>query len=112
VDTADRVREQWLALQEAAEVSELRERCERAVFEEQTVPFRWRAYFPQPFAIELADDGSHQLARLGVDAAGRPVIQCLREDLSRRPHRVRRSSVSSAIWRAVNETATTGTSVA
>ena len=82
----DQVRERWLALQEEGAVAALRARCEAAAVEEQAVPFSWWAHHPRPFARELAGEdprrgSSSQRARLGLDAAGRPVFQHLRDDL-------------------------------
>jgi Domain of unknown function (DUF1963) len=67
-------------------VAELRTRCRAAAVEEQRVPFSWWAYHPRPFPREMAGDdprrgGSSQVARLGLDAAGRPAFQWLRDDL-------------------------------
>jgi hypothetical protein len=73
-------------LRDAAEIAELRTRCEAAAVEEQSVPFSWWAYHPRPFPREMAGEDprrgrSSQIARLGLDAAGRPVFQRLRDDL-------------------------------
>jgi hypothetical protein len=82
----DHVRDRWLELRDAAVVAELRTRCEAAAVEEQSVPFSWWAYHPRPFPREMAGEDPRrgrisQVARLGLDAAGRPVFQRLRDDL-------------------------------
>src|SRR5918997_763145 len=76
----DRVRERWLELQDPASLAAVRERCQAAAVEERPVRFSWWAHRPQPFPREMAGndprrgDGQRD-ARLGVDAAGRPVYQ-------------------------------------
>jgi Domain of unknown function (DUF1963) len=82
----DHVRDRWLGLRDAAVVAELRRRCEAAAVEERSVPFSWWAYCPRPFPREMAGEDPRrgrlcQIARLGLDAAERPVFQRLRDDL-------------------------------
>jgi hypothetical protein len=82
----EQVRDRWLALQEPGAVAEMRERCEAAAVEQRPVAFSWWTYLPRPFSSAMAgEDLRHgrglQDARLGVDAAGRPVFQHLRDDL-------------------------------
>jgi hypothetical protein len=81
----DQVRDRWLMLQDTAAIAKLREHCEQAAVDEQAVPPSWWAHHPHPFAREMEANNPWRVDaqpwRLGVDVAGRPVFEYLREDL-------------------------------